>query len=89
MMNLSNTIKATSVFSPEQLSKIVAETLPGDAKPGEKIIVGAIDQTGAQVLIGFKNKAGEGEDFNWEAQAVARHNWAGDNQVDAKVVMRW
>lgn len=73
-----------SIFSPEALSKVVAETLPNDGKPNEKVVVGTVDKDGAQVVASFKFK----ED-RWELQAAGRHNWNGDNSVGAKVLLRW
>jgi hypothetical protein len=78
----------TSIFSPEALAKVVSETLPTDAQPGEKVVVGTLDQHGAQVVASFKNKANSGG-VNWELQAAARHDWSGDNSVGAKVLLRW
>jgi hypothetical protein len=78
----------TSIFSPEQLNKIVAETLPTDAKPNEKIVVGTVDQHGVQVVASFKNTV-HSDGLNWELQAAARHDWTGDNSVGAKVLLRW
>jgi hypothetical protein len=78
----------TSIFSPEALSKVVSDTLPADARPGEKIVVGTVDQNGAQVVASFKNNV-QGSGLNWELQAAARHDWNGDNSVGAKVLLRW
>lgn len=71
------------IFSPEALAKVVSETLPADAKPGDKVVVGTVDQNGAQVVASFKLKD------KWELQAAARHEWNGDNSVGAKVLLRW
>lgn len=74
-----------NIFSPEQLSKIVANTLPADAKPNEKVLVGAVDKDGAQVVARMKFK----ED-RWTVQAAWRHDWATkDNSAGAEVFLRW
>lgn len=73
----------TSIFSPEALKKVIDNTLPADGKTGEKVVVGTVDQNGAQVVASFKFKE------KWELQAAARHEWAGDNSVGAKVLLRW
>ncbi len=75
-------------FSPEQLTAIVNKVLPQDATPGQKVVVGTVDMTGAQVIAGFKRKASD-DGFVWEFQAAARHNWGGDNTVGAKVLLKW
>jgi hypothetical protein len=72
-----------SVFSNAQLQKIIADTLPADAKPGEKVVVGAIDQNGVKVVASFKLKE------HWELQAAAEHEWSGEDHVGAKVLLRW
>lgn len=72
-----------TMFTQEALAKVVAETLPPDPRPGEKVVVGLIDDRGVQVVAGFKMND------RWELQALARHTWAGDNQVGAKVLLRW
>lgn len=71
------------VFSNEQLDRIIKDTLPADGKAGEKVVVGAVDQNGVQVVASFKNING------WELQAAAKHDWNGDNVVGAKVLLRW
>lgn len=71
------------IFSPAQLEKIIADTLPADAKPGEKVVIGTVDQDGAQVVASFKFKA------HWEIQAAARHDWTGENAAGGKVLIRW
>lgn len=72
-----------SIFSQEALAKAVESVMPADAKAGEKVVVGTVDQDGAQVVASFKLKE------KWELQAVARHDWGGDNKVGAKVLLRW
>jgi hypothetical protein len=76
------------IFSPEALSKVVRETLPVDGKPGEKVVVGTVDQDGAQVVASFKNMPTH-DGFAWELQAAARHDWTGANSVGAAVLLRW
>ena len=72
-----------SMFSAEALQKAVESALPADAKKGEKVLVGGVDESGAQVVASFKFKD------KWEIQAAARHEWGGDNKVGAKVLLRW
>lgn len=78
------------IFSSEQLARVVREALPTDADTGTKVLVGTVDQDGAQVVVAFKNiAAGDTRRPTWEVQAAARHTWAGDNQVGAKAIMQW
>jgi len=72
-----------SIFSPEHLDKLVADTLPKDAAPGTKVVVGTIDKDGAQVVASFKLQD------KWTLQAAGRHEWNGDNTVGAKVLLQW
>jgi len=76
------------IFSNEQLAKIVTETLPKDAEPGEKVLVADVNNEGVKVIAAFKFKQ-VGFKPAWELQAVAEHDWSGDNKVGGKVVMRW
>jgi hypothetical protein len=72
------------IFSPEQLTKIVNETLPKD-QTASHVVVGSIDQNGVQVVASFKKDATS----KWELQAAARHDWSGSNEVGAKVILQW
>lgn len=74
---------APSIFSQAALEKAVASVLPTDAPVGAKVVVGTIDQDGAQVVASFKLKD------KWELQAAARHDWGGKNSVGAKVLLQW
>lgn len=76
-----------TLFSQDQLDKLVADTIPADLPEGHtSAIVGTVDQTGAQVVIGFKKDAVGG---TWQAQGAFEHTWAGDNQVGAKLIYSW
>ena len=83
------TLAPAAVFSPEQLQRLVRETLPADAQPGEKVVVGTVDQHGAQIVASFKNKGGLIGGLQWEIQAAARHDWDGSNSVGTKLLLRW
>lgn len=74
-----------TVFSPEQLNQIVQDTLPTDVTPGEKVLVGAVDQHGVKVVAAFTWKG----DLNWELQAAVQHDWDGDTKAGGKVILRW
>jgi len=73
-----------SIFSQEALSKVVASTLPADPRDGERVVVGTVDDKGAQIVASFKYK-----EIRWEVSAAARHEWTGDTSVGAKVLLRW
>lgn len=78
----------TNIFSPEALAKIVNDTLPSATdKDHTNAIVGGIDQNGAQVVAHFEYDAKRGWVLN--ADAVARHDWSGDNSVGARVILKW
>lgn len=72
-----------NILSPEALQRVIVETLPPDGRPNEKVVVGTVDQHGAQVVASFKMKE------RWELQAAARHDWSGENTLGAKVLLRW
>jgi hypothetical protein len=71
------------IFSQARLTEIVSSVLPADAKPGEKVVVGTVDEHGAQVVASFKLRD------HWELQAAARHDWDGTDSVGGKVLLRW
>jgi isocitrate lyase len=75
-----------SLFSQDQLAKLVAETLPADAKPGDKVIVATVDATGAKAIISFNKQSGGA---NWQLQWATAYAWKGDVQTGAKVIVRW
>jgi len=70
------------IFSPEQLDKIITETLPPDMT-ATHAVVGAVDQNGVRVVASFKKTT------HWELQAAAEHEWTGENKVGAKVLLTW
>lgn len=73
-----------SIFSQEQLSKIIKETLPADAPVGTSAVIGSVDQDGAQVVVSMQLKK------HWEIQGAARHDWdTGANSLGGKVAVRW
>lgn len=72
-----------SIFSKEALDKIVTETLPADAQPGEKILVAGVDRDGVKVAAVFKLKE------HWELKAAFEHDWTGDDKLGAQVIGRW
>lgn len=74
----------TGIFSPEQLDKIVNETLPQDEDKSHAVVFG-IDQDGAKVVASFKRSP----DSIWTLQAAAQHEWSGDNKVGGKLVLAW
>lgn len=83
--NLTNRL-----FTQEQITKIIGESIPLDA-PETHIIVGTVDLEGAQIVASFKRQMNPtiSHGIGWELQAVARHDWTGDNQVGGKVILRW
>lgn len=84
----ARTMTTTTIFSPAQLDQIINETIPAatDYTHTNAVVFG-VDQAGAQVVAHFVLSA-EG---NWEldTDGVARHTWSGDNQVGAKVILKW
>lgn len=79
-------MKALTIFSAAQLTKLVNDTMPKDAQPGDHITVLTVDQAGAQIAASFKLKA---DKVTWDLQAAARHDWTGENSVGAKILLRW
>lgn len=75
-----------TLFTPDQIQKLVTETMPADAKPGEKIIVGTVDANGAKAIVSFNKQAGAAA---WEFQWATTYQWKGDVHTGAKVILRW
>lgn len=76
-----------TIFSQDQLAKAVA-AIPTDL-PEEhtSAIVGTVDSTGAEVLVGFQKDAAGG---TWQAQGAFRHDWStNDNSVGARLIYSW
>lgn len=75
---------ALDIFSPAALDKIVADTLPTLPEGHTRAIVGGVDQSGAQVVAKFAFR-----DNKWQVEAAAKHDWSGDNEVGARVILSW
>lgn len=76
-----------NIFSPDQLAKIVKETLPDQSNQGDhNAVVASFDQTGAKVVASFTRQHGSA---TWKFQAAAEHDWNGDNSVGANVLLSW
>ena len=72
-----------TMFSPDQLADAVAH-IPTDLPEGHSsAIVGTVDLTGAQVLVGFRKDTAHG---TWEAQGAFRHDWTGDSSLGARFI---
>lgn len=72
----------SDIFSPAALDRLVKD-LPSDIAPGEKVIVGTVDEKGAKV------SARLAFDGNWQLEAAIRHDWTGDTAAGVKVIKRW
>lgn len=72
---------AVTIFSQEQLRKLVADTLPPATDGHSVAVVGTVDQHGAQVVAGFTSK-----NQQWRFNGAFRHDWNGDNTVGAQVM---
>lgn len=73
------------LFAPDQLAKVLQDTVPAP-KPGQKgQVVGSVDATGAKVALILT--PGDG---HWTVEGAFVHDWAdGDNTVGAKVIYAW
>lgn len=77
-----------TIFSQQQLARIVEETIPAAASGFTHVVVGTVDQNGAQVVVGFKKKE-TSAGIKWELQAAARHDWTGENTIGGRVLLKW
>lgn len=77
------------IFSPEATSRLVQELIiPAAEATTTRVVVGTVDEDGAQVVASFKKRPAPGG-FSWELQAAARHEWTGDNGIGGKVILQW
>lgn len=72
--------RALSLFGPEQLQKIVADTLP-PAEEHKIAVVGTVDRNGSQVVAGFTSENGR-----WRFEGAYRHEWSGDDSVAGRIM---
>lgn len=75
------------IFAPDHLAALLADTLPIDAPPGVHLVVGTVDQQGAQIQAVFRRTARTG--LRWELQTAAHVEWSGDRSAEAKILLRW
>ena len=77
----------STVFSNEQLAKLVNETIPATLPADHKnALVGTVDVNGVQVVVGMRR---ETTHATWEITGAFQHTWTGDNRVGAKMVTSW
>jgi len=79
---------STVLLDQATLDRIVSQTIPqATDATHQNAIVGTVDTTGIQVVAHFELHQGSG----WELddEAVAAHNWNGDNEVGDKVILKW
>jgi hypothetical protein len=76
-----------TIFSDSQLAKLVTDTIPASLPAGHtNAIVGSVDATGAEVVIGFQKDTNSG---TWQVQGAYRHEWSGSNDVGARLIYSW
>lgn len=74
----TNILANVNKFVKEELAK---DAIPADAK---YVIVGTVDNTGAQILTAVNIH--KGEKINTNVAAIWNHNWSGDDIIAAKVI---
>lgn len=80
-------IPAAHIFGQEQLAKAIATLNSSDNNPASNAVLGSVDATGIQVVASFYKPLSSGQ--TWVLQAVARHDWRGDNDAEIKVILKW
>jgi hypothetical protein len=77
----------TTIFSPAQLKTLIDTVVIPETDTTHKIIVvGTVDEAGAQVVAVFHRDEKTG--FDWQLAVAARHTWTGDNQVGGSVIFK-
>lgn len=72
------------LFTPDQLQKVLTETIPKVPPGHSSAVAAAVDASGAKVglIIGSS-------DGHWQAKAALEHDWGGDNKVAGSVLYSW
>lgn len=75
------------IFSHSQLKKTLENALPTDLKPGENVIVAAVDDDGVEVVASYRLTR---DSVHVELQAAVRHEFVGgDTSAAGRVLVRW
>ncbi len=78
-----------TIFSQDQLDKIVSETIPQETDHNHtNAVVFGLDQTGAKVVAHFERDEASGK-WALTADAVAAYDWTGNKSVGAHVGLKW
>lgn len=80
---IQSTERRKPLFSPQALNDIIAKTLPADAQPGDKVLVGTVNQDGVAIVASFA--FGDG----WQLKGAAQLEWGGDYNVGASIIKRF
>jgi hypothetical protein len=77
-----------TIFSDSQLAKLVSDTIPMSSLPAghTNAIVGTVDATGAQVVVGVTKDLASA---TWQVQGAYRQEWSGNKSAAAKVIVSW
>lgn len=74
-------------FTPDQLATIVKETIPESVTGNQRnAIVASFDPQGVKIVASFSRPW---YSATWKLQAVAEHDWTGNNSVGANVLLSW
>ncbi len=81
------TKRGTSLFSNEELTKIVQETvLPELDDKHSLVMAGGITSSGIQAALIFRRKSMFGE---WKLEAAFEHDWmTDDNKIAGKIIFK-
>jgi hypothetical protein len=79
-----STERALSIFSPDQLNKFVADTLPPATEhPGKVALAFGLDKSGAKVVANFTSEP-HASGWQWKFQVGYHYDWqTHDNNVGA------
>lgn len=72
------------LFSDTALKQIVAQTLPQLPPGHHNAVVGTVDANGIKVVAGLKLKDG-----HVEVTGAFEHDWSGNDQAGANVLLSW
>lgn len=71
-------------LSVHTIQRIIQDSLTGMDASTKNALVATIDLNGAKVVAAFGKKNGR-----WQAQAIAAHEWSGENVVAGQILIKW
>lgn len=79
-------MQSIDVFSQKNLKAALDAALPVDLKPGENVVVAAVDEDGFEVVAAYRLTR---DGVHVEVQGAVRHEFTGGASGAGRVLVRW